>query len=63
MVEAEAEVSHSIILQGCKIGKGAKVSYAILDKNVTVEPGAVIEGKPDDLIVIGKHEVIKRSDF
>lgn len=63
VVEAEAEVSHSIILQGCKIGKGAKVSYAILDKNVTVEPGAVIEGKPDDLIVIGKHEVIKRSDF
>ncbi|AMB98769.1 glucose-1-phosphate adenylyltransferase [Aerococcus urinaehominis] len=58
-VDKQAEVNDSIIFQSCQIGKGAKVSYAILDKSVVVEPGAVIEGSADKPIVIGKNQVIK----
>jgi glucose-1-phosphate adenylyltransferase len=40
IVEARAEVSDSVLLPGVRIGKGAVVRRAILDKNVVVPDGA-----------------------
>jgi glucose-1-phosphate adenylyltransferase len=40
LVESGAEVSDSVLLPGVKIGKGAVVRGAILDKNVVVPDGA-----------------------
>jgi glucose-1-phosphate adenylyltransferase len=39
LVESGAEVSDSVLLPGVKIGKGAVVRGAILDKNVVVPDG------------------------
>ena len=55
-VEEDAEVRHSLIMQGAKIGKGAILEYCILDKNVTIEPGVVLKGTKDKLIVIEKNK-------
>jgi len=65
IVERDAIVTNSIIMHGCRIGQGATVDGAILDKLVTVGPGARIGagdplpmGHPDvdtgGLVVIGK---------
>jgi glucose-1-phosphate adenylyltransferase len=42
LVEAGAEVSDSVLLPGVRIGKGAIVRGAILDKNVVVPDGAQV---------------------
>jgi glucose-1-phosphate adenylyltransferase len=42
LVEAGAEVTDSVLLPGARIGKGAVVRRAILDKNVVVPDGAQI---------------------
>jgi glucose-1-phosphate adenylyltransferase len=49
-----AKIKNSIIMQGSRIGAGAIIEYAILDKNVVVEPGVRIIGTRDNPIVIGK---------
>ncbi len=41
-VETDAEVSDAVLLNGVRIGTGAVVRRAILDKNVVVPPGARI---------------------
>jgi glucose-1-phosphate adenylyltransferase len=41
-VHAGAEVSDSVILSGCDIGRGAKIRRVLLDKNCKIEPGCVI---------------------
>ena len=41
-VQSEAEVSDSVLLPGVRVGEGAVVRNAIIDKNVTVPPGAQI---------------------
>jgi glucose-1-phosphate adenylyltransferase len=41
-VDSDAEVSDSVIMHGCRIGPGAIVRNAILDKNVVVPAGARI---------------------
>ncbi|WP_235888758.1 glucose-1-phosphate adenylyltransferase subunit GlgD [Ruoffia tabacinasalis] len=58
VVEKDAIVMNSILLQGTKVGEGAQIEYAILDKNTTVEAGAKIIGSPDDIKVIGKNSHI-----
>ena len=45
-------------MNDCVIGAGAKVKYAILDKEVTVQPGAKIGGTKDHIIVIKKGETV-----
>lgn len=55
VVEKDATVLNSILLQGTKVGEGAQIEYAIIDKNTVVEPGAKIIGAPDDIKVIGKN--------
>ena len=52
------EVEHCIIMNDCVIGEGAEVKYAILDKEVTVTPGAKLCGTKDHIIVVKKGETV-----
>lgn len=61
-IAEDAVVRDSIIMQGSKIGKGAHLEYCILDKNVTVEPGAVLKGTRDNLMVIAKNETVSAKE-
>lgn len=58
LVAEKAEIRDSIIMQGCKIGEGAVLEYCILDKNVTVEPGVVLKGTKDQLVVVEKNKTV-----
>lgn len=58
-IEENAEVKDSIILQGTTVGEGAKIHYAIIDKNCQIDPGAEIIGTPDNIVVIPKGSHIK----
>jgi glucose-1-phosphate adenylyltransferase len=42
MVGRDAKVEGSVLMPSVRIGDGAQVRNAILDKNVVVEPGAKI---------------------
>ena len=41
-VHSWAEVSDSVVMDGCRVGRHTKVVKTILDKNVVVEEGAVV---------------------
>ncbi len=45
-VHGGAEIFDSVILSGCDIGKGARLSRVLLDKNCKIEPGCVIGDDP-----------------
>jgi glucose-1-phosphate adenylyltransferase len=47
-IHSHARVEDSIILDGCDIGRGARINRAILDKNVRVPAGTVIGYDPDE---------------
>ena len=57
-VEEDAEVENCIIMNDCVIGKGAELKYVILDKEVTVSPGAKLYGTKEHPVVIKKGEVV-----
>lgn len=57
-IDEHAEVRDCVIMQGCHIGQGAKLRYAILDKNVTIKPGTQLLGTPDHPLVINKGAII-----
>ena len=40
------------------IGEGAEIKYAILDKNVTVTPGAKVIGTPRNPIIVKRGETV-----
>jgi mannose-1-phosphate guanylyltransferase len=50
-VEDGAEVSDSVLLEGCTVGEGARVRDSILSAGVEVAPDATLEGS-----VVGKDE-------
>ena len=54
----DAEVEDCVIMNDCVIGKGAKLKYVILDKEVTVTPGAKLYGTKNHPIVIKKGETV-----
>ena len=54
----DAEVEDCIVMNDCVIGKGAKLKYVILDKEVTVTPGAKLYGTKNHPIVIKKGETV-----
>ena len=54
----DAEVEDCIIMNDCVVGKGAKMKYVILDKEVTVNPGAKLYGTKNHPIVIKKGETV-----
>ena len=56
-----AVVENSVVMRGTVIGKNARVSYGILDDNVTVGAGAVIgdgNSSKDNIALIGRGNVI-----
>ncbi len=57
-VEKDAFVSDSIIMQGTRIGAGAKLECVILDKNVTVTDGAVLIGTPTHPVIVKKGATV-----
>ena len=57
-VEAGAEVEDCIIMNNCVIGEGAELKYVILDKDVTVTPGAKVCGTKHHPIVIKKGDTV-----
>ncbi|MEO5877139.1 MAG: sugar phosphate nucleotidyltransferase, partial [Streptosporangiaceae bacterium] len=68
VLEAGAQVSDSVLMDSVRIGAGAIVRRAIIDKNVVVPPGARIGVDPGDdrftvtpegVTVIGKNEIIE----
>lgn len=58
VIEKDANVSSSIIMQGAKIGKGAQLECVILDKNVTVTDGAVLKGTEKHPVIVKKGETV-----
>lgn len=57
-IEEGASVQDCIVMQGSRIGKGAKLRHVILDKNVVIEPGVCLLGSPDNPQVITKNVTI-----
>ena len=56
-----AVVRDSVVLNDCRIGAGANVSYAILDSGVSIGAGVILGGDRDsapDVTVIGAETVI-----
>jgi glucose-1-phosphate adenylyltransferase len=58
IVEKGAEVENCVIMNDAVIGGGSELKYVILDKNVTVTPGALVCGTKDHPIVIKKGETV-----
>ena len=58
VIEKDAFVKSSIIMQGAKIGSGARLEYVILDKNVTVTDGTSLKGTPRNPVIIKKGEIV-----
>lgn len=57
-VEEGATVTDSVVFPKVKIGAGAVVEYAIIDKNVTVPAGVTLRGSAEKPLVIAKnHEI------
>ncbi|MCP0886316.1 glucose-1-phosphate adenylyltransferase subunit GlgD [Ligilactobacillus sp. WILCCON 0076] len=63
LVETGAIVKDSIIMGSANIGENAIIKYAILDKNVRVDPGVKIEGTTDKPVVIEKNKHITADVF
>lgn len=57
-VGEKAKIKNSIIMEGCDIGYGAEVEYAILDKEVKLSNGAIVKGEPDNPRIVKKGSVL-----
>ena len=53
-----AEVENCVIMNDAVIGQGAKLEYVILDKNVTITPGAALIGSKKKPVVIKRGETV-----
>ncbi len=47
-VHAGSVVDNSILLSGCDVGAGARLQGVLMDKNCSVEPGAIIGEDPEE---------------
>jgi len=54
----DAEVEDCVIMNNAVIGEGAELKYVILDKDVTVRPGAKLYGTPKNPIIIKRGETV-----
>lgn len=54
----DAEIRDCVIMQGTVIGEGADLECVILDKDVTVRPGAVLRGSKDHPLVFKRGEIV-----
>ena len=55
---AGAEVENCVIMNDSVVGEGAELEYVILDKNVTVTPGAKLKGTAKNPIIIKRGETV-----
>ena len=58
VVEEGAIVENAILMQKTKVGKGAKISHIIADKNVTISAQTELRGAAGLPIVIGKGKQV-----
>ena len=54
----DAEVENCVIMNDTVIGDGAELKYVILDKNVTVTPGAKLIGTKKSPIIVKRGETV-----
>jgi len=54
----DAEVEDCVIMNDSVVGEGAELKYVILDKDVTVRPGAKLIGTPSAPIIIKRGETV-----
>lgn len=57
-IEENAKVISSIVMQGTKIGKGAYIEHAIIDKDAVINDGIILVGAPNNPIIVKKGEII-----
>lgn len=57
-VKEGAEIDHCVIMNDAVIGEDAELKYVILDKNVTVRPGAKLIGTAKNPIIIKGGETV-----
>ncbi len=58
VIEEDAEVENCVIMSDTRVGKGAYLKYAILDKNVTVTPGAKLVGTAKCPVIVKRGETV-----
>ena len=51
-------MENCLIMNDTVIGQGAELKYVILDKDVTVRPGAKLYGTPKNPIIIKRGETV-----
>ena len=54
----DAEVENCLIMNDSVVGEGCELKYVILDKDVTVRPGAKLIGAPGNPIVVKRGEIV-----
>ena len=57
-VSKDAKVENCIIMNDTLIGEGAQLQYVILDKDVTVRPGAKLFGTANNPVVVKRGESV-----
>ena len=57
-VNKGAEVEDCVIMNDAVIGEGSELKYVILDKNVTVTPGAKLIGTKKNPIIVKRGETV-----
>jgi len=55
---ADAEVENCIVMNDTIIGEGAQLKYVILDKDVTVRPGAKLYGTKNNPVIIKRGDTV-----
>ncbi|KWX78442.1 glucose-1-phosphate adenylyltransferase [Paenibacillus riograndensis] len=48
----------SVIMPGVRIGRGVLIENAIIGEGAVIKDGAVIKGSPDNIVVVGPHEIV-----
>ena len=51
-------MENCVIMNDSVIGEGAELKYVILDKDVTVTPGAKLIGTPKSPIIVKRGETV-----
>lgn len=68
--EEGAEICYSVVMRSAKIGKNAKVRYAIVADNAVIEDGAIVGAPPEDypdrdnwgIAVVGQGAVVHSGE-
>ncbi|MEG0664665.1 MAG: sugar phosphate nucleotidyltransferase, partial [Clostridia bacterium] len=71
VVQEDAMINSSVIMEKATIKKGAKVSYAIIANDAIIEEGAIVGAAPEDyenrddwgIAVVGRGAVVKKGQI